>query len=61
MEMSIRELQKMARSLGINTGGLNRVGLVRAIQRTEGNFACFGTAIGACDQINCRFRDDCID
>jgi hypothetical protein len=59
--MSIRELQKMARSLGINTGGLNRIGLVQAIQRAEGNFACFGTAVGSCDQINCRFREDCID
>ena len=61
MGMSIRELQKMARSLGINTGGLNRVGLVRAIQCAEGNFACFGTALASCDQINCRFREDCID
>jgi hypothetical protein len=54
-------LQKMARCLGINTGGLNRVGLVWAIQSAEGNFACFGTASGSCDQINCRFREDCID
>jgi hypothetical protein len=59
--MSIRDLQKMARCLGINTGGLNRVGLVWAIQSAEGNFACFGTASGSCDQINCRFREDCID
>lgn len=59
--MTIRELQKMARRLGINTGGLNKIGLVRAIQRTEGNFACFGTAIESCDQINCRFREDCIE
>jgi len=59
--MTIRELQKMARRLGINTGGLNRIDLVRAIQRGEGNFACFGTAVGSCDQINCRFREDCID
>jgi hypothetical protein len=59
--MSIRELQKMARCLGINTGGLNKVGLVRAIQRAEGNFACFATASGSCNQINCRFREDCID
>lgn len=59
--MTIRELQKMARSLGIDTGGLNRVGLVRAIQRAEGNFACFGTAIGSCDQIKCRFLEYCID
>jgi len=61
MEMSIRELQKMARSLGINTGGLDRIHLVRAIQGAEGNFACFGTAIGSCDQVKCRFREDCID
>ena len=59
--MSIRELQKMARSFGINTGGFNKIDLVRAIQRAEGNFACFGTANGSCDQIKCRFREYCID
>jgi hypothetical protein len=50
--MTVRELQKMARRLGINTGGLDKIDLVRAIQRAEGNFACFGTAIGSYDQIN---------
>jgi hypothetical protein len=59
--MTIRDLQRMARSFGLNTGGLDRVGLVRAIQRAEGNFACFGTANGSCDQIKCRFREYCID
>ena len=59
--MTIRELQKMARSFGINTGGFDKIDLVRAIQRAEGNFACFGTAIGSCEQINCRFREECID
>jgi hypothetical protein len=59
--MTIRELERMARGLGINTGGLSKIVLVRAIQRAQGNFACFGTAIGSCDQLNCRFREDCID
>jgi hypothetical protein len=59
--MTIRELEKITRGLGISTGGLNKIVLVRAIQRAEGSFACFGTPIGSCDQINFRFREDCID
>jgi hypothetical protein len=59
--MTIRDLQRMARRFGIKTGGLSKFDLIRAIQRAEGNFACFGTATGFCDQSNCLFREECLD
>jgi hypothetical protein len=36
------------------------VELIRRIQRAEGNFDCFGTAIDYCDQSQCCFREDCL-
>jgi len=59
--MTIRELQRMARRFGINTGGLKRFDLIKAIQGAEGNVACFGTATASCDQKNCLFREECLD
>jgi len=59
--MTIRDLQQMARRFGINTGGMTKFGPIKAIQRAEGNFACFGTAAGFCDQRNCLFREECLD
>ncbi|MFC1896204.1 hypothetical protein ACFL0Q_06030 [Thermodesulfobacteriota bacterium] len=35
--------------------------LVRSVQRTEGNFDCFGTAGGHCDQLDCAWRAFCLD
>ena len=35
---------------------------IRARQRSEGNFDCFGRAIdGYCDQWRCLFRQECLD
>ncbi len=36
------------------------VDLIRSIQRAEGNFDCFGTANGYCDQWGCRWRTFCL-
>lgn len=58
--MTVKELQKMAKNLGIKTGGLRKAELVRAIQRAEGNFDCFGTVEDFCDQTDCLFREDCL-
>jgi hypothetical protein len=34
--------------------------LIRAIQRAEGNFDCYGTATEEeCDQEGCLWREDC--
>ena len=58
--MTVRELQKMAKELGIKPAGLRKGELIKSIQKTEGNFDCFGTAIDHCDQLGCLFRGDCL-
>jgi hypothetical protein len=34
--------------------------VIRRKQRKEGHFDCFGTAVGDCDQENCRYRQCCL-
>jgi hypothetical protein len=33
---------------------------IRSIQRIEGNPACFKTAAGECDRLECTWRDYCL-
>lgn len=55
------QVREMAKSLGIKTGGAGKKDIVRAIQRSEGNFDCYGRAHGGyCDQTGCLFYEDCI-
>ena len=58
--MKVKELQKMAKELGVKPAGLRKGELIKSIQRTEGNFDCFGTAMDYCDQVDCLFREDCL-
>jgi len=59
--MRLLEIEKRARSLGVkNTWMYSKKGLIRAIQRQEGNFECFGTAKGNCSQLACSWRSDCV-
>ncbi|MDH3851458.1 MAG: Rho termination factor N-terminal domain-containing protein [Deltaproteobacteria bacterium] len=58
--MTVKELQKMAKGLGIKAGGLRKNELIREIQKKEGNFDCFATATEYCDQVDCLYRDDCL-
>ena len=40
---------------------MTKIEAVRVIQRTEGNFDCFATALnGFCDQNGCLFYEDCM-
>jgi hypothetical protein len=58
--MQMPEIRAMARDLGIKAGRATKADLVRHIQRTEGNFDCYGSADqGICDQTGCRWRGDC--
>lgn len=58
--MQVQEIRTIARSLGVNPGKRDKASLVRAIQLSEGNFDCFGTAYdGICDQSGCLWREDC--
>ena len=58
--MKMQEVRVMAKALGINSFGRKKVDLIREIQLVEGNFDCFGTAEGFCDQQDCRFRALCL-
>lgn len=59
--MKMQEIRTKAKELGINSFGKTKTELIRAIQKAEGNFECFGTAAGYCDQFQCSFRSLCID
>lgn len=60
--MRLSEIEKKAKALKIkDTWKYSKKDLIKAIQRAEGNFDCFGTAINkTCDQINCLWRSDCL-
>jgi len=59
--MKVQQIRKIARAMGIKPYSLKKAELIRTIQRAEGNFDCFGTAVcGFCDQTECLWRDDCI-
>lgn len=60
--MNVSEIRQIAKEYGVKPGKLSKIALVREIQRTEGNFDCFGTAIsGDCDQFACLWRKDCFN
>jgi hypothetical protein len=58
--MTVKELQKMAKGLGIKPAGLKKAKLIKTIQTAEGNFDCFDRATDCCDQMGCLFRKDCL-
>lgn len=58
--MNMQEIRQFARHNGLKPGKYSKLVLVRQIQRKEGNFDCFATAVnGVCDQYDCLWRDDC--
>lgn len=59
--MRLPDIERKARKLGIkDPQKSSKKDLIKAIQRAEGSFDCFGTAIGSCDQSACCWRVDCI-
>jgi len=59
--MKLADIEKKAKKLGIKLDKkTSKKDLIRAIQRTEGNFECFATSNGTCDQISCYWRQDCL-
>ena len=59
--MKLQKVKAIAKAKGIEAGNLKKPELIRAIQRAEGNFDCFGSAAsGFCDQVNCMWREDCM-
>jgi len=59
--MNLKEIKDMAKSQDIKVGNMKKENIIRSIQRAEGNFDCFGSAItGECNQMNCIWRGDCL-
>lgn len=60
--MKMQEIRKMGREHGLSFKvGTTKVEAIRAIQRAEGNFDCFGRAGNKyCDQQDCLFYQDCM-
>ncbi len=59
--MTLKEVKEMAGKYNIKVNKMKKDEIVRAIQRAEGNFDCFGTAIsGDCSQEDCLWRKDCL-
>jgi hypothetical protein len=57
----MQEVREIAKVFGIKTAKLTKANIIKQIQRTEGNFDCFGTAVNQqCDQLGCLWRDDCL-
>lgn len=59
--MNIKAIRTIAKARGIKWAKVSKADLIRTIQREEGNFPCFGTAVdGSCDQALCAWREDCL-
>ncbi len=59
--MQIQTLRNIAKEHGIKAGRMAKAEIIRTIQRVEGNFDCFKTAVeGHCDQGECAWREDCL-
>lgn len=58
--MNLIEIKKIAQKLGVPAIG-TKTDMIKSIQRKEGNFDCFGTAVNNfCDQHSCLWRTDCL-
>jgi hypothetical protein len=57
--MKMRDVTAKAKALSVEPSNLSKEELIRAIQTKEGNFPCFGTADGKCDQTGCLWMTDC--
>jgi hypothetical protein len=59
--MKTKDIFQKAETFGIDCFAKTLPQIIREIQRREGNFDCFGTAVGHCDQTECSFRSLCMD
>lgn len=58
--MKIEDIKLIAKKKRVNPEKLSKKDLIRAIQKAEGNFDCFGKADKNCSQISCLWRVDCL-
>jgi len=58
--MNMQGVKARAKMLGVKSGKMRKADLIRTIQTTEGNLACFQTGREICDQSDCCWREDCL-
>jgi hypothetical protein len=59
--MNLKDIKGIAQKQGVKSGKMKKEDIIRAIQRAEGNFDCFGTAVSSeCSQADCLWREDCL-
>jgi hypothetical protein len=58
--MTVKEIQGIAKKMGLKVGKMKKVDLVLSIQAAEGNTPCFQTGeTKSCGQEYCLWRADC--
>jgi hypothetical protein len=57
--MTVKEIKKKAKEMGINSGKMLKTDLIREIQGKEGNTPCYQTGVVACSQTGCCWFGDC--
>ena len=58
--MNLTKIRSLAKKAGVKPGKMRKADLIRSIQRSEGHFDCFASAVGGeCDQRDCLWREDC--
>ena len=60
--MNMNDVRTLAKNHGVKIPrAAKKAELIQLIQRAEGNWDCFGTAVdGHCDQMGCAWRSDCL-
>ena len=59
--MNLKDIKGIAQKHGVKAGKMKKEEIIRAIQRAEGNFDCFGTDVSSnCLQSDCLWREDCL-
>ena len=59
--MKMQEIKKLATTMGIKGSKMKKNELIRTIQSKEGNSPCFQQeSSGSCLQMDCCWRDDCM-
>ncbi len=58
--MNLTKIRSLAKEVGVKPAKKRKADLIRSIQRAEGFFDCFASALnGNCDQQDCLWRKDC--
>ena len=58
--MTVKEIQGVAKKMGLKAGKTKKAELIRMIQKTENNTPCFQTSTASsCGQENCLWLSDC--